>query len=287
VATTAAVYVQDQVQLSPQLQAIVGARYDTFHVDLLDHRTAAEFRGDDGLVSPRAALVYKPIVPVSTYVSYTLAYLPRAGEQLASLSLSNQALEPESFRNYEVGAKWEINQQVSFTTAVYRLDHGNVVVRDPVDPTVSHLVDAERTTGVELELSGQLTPAWTVQGGYAYQDGEITASLSSTVRAGARLPQVPRHSFSLWNKYDLSARWAVGLGVTSQSDRFVATDNTVVLPAYSRTDAAVFFTVTDGIRAHVNLENVFDERYFWSAHNNNNIAPGSPRAVRVALTTRF
>jgi len=67
----------------------------------------------------------------------------------------------------------------------------------------------------------------------------------------------------------------------------VATDNTVVLPAFTRVDAAVFFTPTERLRIQANLENLFDERYYASAHNNNNIAPGSPRALRVALTTRF
>ena len=132
-----------------------------------------------------------------------------------------------------------------------------------------------------------LYPRWRIHAWYAYQQAEITRSLSAAVIAGARLAQVPDHSFSLWNKYELSSRWAAALGVISMSDRFVATDNTVVLPGFTRVDAAVFFTPTQRLRAQVNLENLFDERYFASAHNNNNILPGSPRAVRVALTTRF
>lgn len=287
VATVAALYVQDHVSLSPRWQAIVGLRFDRFTVDLRDNRTGGEFTSEDGLVSPRLALVFKPVVPVSIYVSYARAHLPRAGEQLSSLTPSNQSLDPESFRNYELGAKWEITRSLSVAAAAYRLDHGNVVVRDAVDPTVSHLVDAERTKGLELEVSGSLTERWSVQGGYAYQDGEITRSLSTAVVAGARLAQVPRHSFSLWNKYDISTRWGVGLGIVSRGDGFVATDNQVVLPGFTRVDAAVFANLTARLRAHLNLENLFDERYYWSAHNNNNIAPGSPRGVRVTLTTRF
>ena len=126
-----------------------------------------------------------------------------------------------------------------------------------------------------------------MQGGYAYQNGEITESLSATVRAGARLAQVPRHSFSLWNRYNFSPMWGAGLGIVSRSDSFVATDNTVVLPGTTRVDGGVFFTLSRQLRAHVNVENLFDTRYYWSAHSNNNIAPGSPRAVRVSLTTRF
>ncbi len=81
-----------------------------------------------------------------------MTYLPRAGEQLSSLSLTNQALDPEEFRNYEVGAKWDVNPGLAFTAALYRLDRSNVVVPDPVDPTRSILVDAQRTKGLELEL---------------------------------------------------------------------------------------------------------------------------------------
>jgi len=287
IATTAAVYVQDQLVLTRQVQAIVGLRYDRFEVDLLDNRTSTKFASADDLVSPRLALVYKPATQVSLYASYARSYLPRAGEQLASLSLSTQALAPENFRNYEVGAKWEINPRLSFTTAVYRMDHGNVVARDSVDPTVSHLVDAERTSGIEIELGGTAFGYWSVHGGYAYQNGTITRSLSSAVLAGSRLGQLPRHTFSFWNKYDISRVIAVGLGIVSRSDSFVATDNTVVLPGFIRVDAGAFFTISPRVRVHVNIENVFDERYFWAAHNNNNIAPGSPRAARVALTTRF
>jgi catecholate siderophore receptor len=287
VATLAAGYVQNQMALHPQLQAILGLRYDSFAVDLTDNRTSALLSSRDGLLSPRLALVYKPIPAVSFYGSYTRSYLPRAGEQLASLSLTTQALEPETFRNLETGAKWDINPGLALTTALYRLDHGNVVVRDALDPNVSHLVDAERSVGLEIELSGSLSDRWTVQGGYAYQDGEITESLSATVRAGARLAQVPEHSFSLWNRFDFSRMWGAGLGIVSRSDSFVATDNTVILPAFTRVDAGLFFTLTPKVRAHVNVENALNARYYWSAHNNNNIAPGSPRAVRLTLTTEF
>jgi catecholate siderophore receptor len=267
VATTAALYAQDQVALSQSVHAIVGVRYDRFDVDFRDNRTGSTFASTDGLISPRLALIYKPITPVSLYASYARASLPRAGEQL--------------------GAKWELTPALSFTTAVYRLDHGNVVVRDPVNPTLSHLVDAERSTGLELEVSGTVVDRWTVQGGYAYQQADITRSLSAAAVAGNRLGQVPAHSFSLWNRYDVSRMWGLGLGIISRSESFVATDNAVVLPKFARVDAAVFFNITPQVRVHVNVENVFDERYFPSAHNNNNIAPGSPRAARMALATRF
>lgn len=287
VTTIAAAYAQDQVALSRHVEAVVGLRYDQFDSDVTNNRIGVTFKSSDGLVSPRLGLIYKPVEPLSLYGSYSLTYLPRAGEQLASLSLTNQALDPEEFRNYEVGAKWDVLPTFGVTAAVYRLDRGNVVVPDPADPTLSLLVDAQRTRGVEVGLNGNITAAWSIAGGYAYQDGEITRSISATAQAGATLAQLPAHSVSLWNKYDFTPRLAAAVGVIYRGDVYTSTDNLVVLPNWTRVDAAVYYHLTSTIRAQINVENLLDAQYYPTAHSNTNITPGSPRAVRLALTTRF
>jgi catecholate siderophore receptor len=287
VATVAALYAQDQVELSRHVQAIVGLRYDDFRVDFRNNRTGARFETVDRLFSPRAGLIVKPVEAVSLYTSYSLAYVPRAGEQLASLTLSNEALEPERFTNYEVGAKWDVRPTLSLTGAVFRLDRTNVVVPDPVDPTRSLLVNGQRTKGVEIGAAGTPAAAWHVMAAYSYQDGVITHTLSASALAGARLAQLPRHTFSIWNRVDISRVWAAGLGIVRREDMFASTDNTVTIPAFVRVDAALFANLSSRVRAQVNIENVLGEEYYASAHNNFNITPGSPRAVRVTLTTRF
>ena len=286
-ANVAAVYLQDQIALSSRWQAILGLRYDRFTVDFHNNRNNSDLDSEDNLVSPRVGLVYKPLEPVSVYGSYSLSYLPRAGEQLSSLSATNESLDPERFVNYELGAKWDVGTRLSVTGAAYRLDRENVAVPDPLNPAVSVLVDAQRTKGLELGVSGSLTAGWTVLGGYAYQDGEITRSVSATAQAGARLAQLPEHTISLWNRYDLTPRIGLALGVIHRTDMFTSTDNTVVLPAFTRVDAAAYFSLGARLRAQANVENVLDEEYFASAHNNTNISPGSPRSLRVSLTTRF
>jgi catecholate siderophore receptor len=287
VATVAAVYTQDQVELSRHVQAVVGLRYDDFRVDFRDNRTGTSFSSVDGLFSPRVGVIVKPIEGISLYASYSLAHVPRAGEQLSSLTLSSQALEPEKFTNYEGGVKWDVRPHLALTAAVYRLNRTNVVVPDSIDPTRSQLVDAQRTRGIEVGISGEVNRAWRLTGGYAYQDGVITQALSATVPAGAVLAQLPRHTFSLWNRLDISRVWAAGLGIVTRGDMFTSTDNTVVLPALVRADAAVFATLSRHFQAQLNIENLFDASYYASAHNNFNITPGSPRALRISITTRF
>ena len=78
----------------------------------------------------------------------------------------------------------------------------------------------------------------------------------------------------------------MGLGVVHRGDVFTSTDNKVVVPAFTRVDGALFANF-GRVRGQVNVENLLDERYYAFAHSNDNITPGAPRSVRVALTTRF
>ena len=287
VANVAAVYLQDQIELSPQWQAIVGMRYDDFRVDLRNNRTGATFRSEDGLLSPRAGLVYKPLDAISLYASYSMAHQPRAGEQLASLSASNAALDPETFRNREIGAKWDIRPDLQASVAVYRLDRGNVAIADPLDPTRSILVDGQVAEGLELGIAGRITDAWQVMGGYAYQAGEITTTQPGGARAGNRLAQLPEHSASLWNRYDLNDAIGVGLGIIHRGALFASVDNAVTLPGFTRFDGALYWTLNPSMQLQLNVENLGNKRYFVSAHNNNNITPGAPRSAWVSVNYRY
>jgi catecholate siderophore receptor len=287
VATIAAGYVQDQIELTKHWQAIMGVRYDRFEVDFLNNRNGQTVATNDNLVSPRGGLLYKPFDNFSLYANYSIAYVPRAGEQLASLTLTNAALKPEEFRNYEVGAKWDIAPDLFATLAFYQLDRLNALATDPNNPAVSFLVDGQRTRGIELGLSGNITDVWKVFGGYAYQNGEITKSISSSALAGATLAQVPEHTFSLWNRYDITQQWGVGLGSVYRSEMFAATDNLVTLPGFLRFDAAVYYKPTKNIQLQVNVENLFDKEYYASANSNTNITPGSPIAANAGITVKF
>ena len=285
-ATTVAVYAQDQIRLARAFEVVAGVRVERFEMELTDNRTGTTLTSSDTLFSPRAGLIYKPVADLSIYTSYSRSYIPRAGEQLSSLTATAQALEPEVFRNYEVGAKWDAAASLALTLAMYRLDRGNVAIADPHDPARSLLVDGQRAHGLEIGWTGAVTPKWAIAGGYAWQEGEITRSLSSSAEAGASLAQLPRHSVSLWNRYQIVPRASAAVGIVHRGDAFTSTDNRVVLPAFTRVDAGLFVNVTTHLRAQVNVENVLDARYFASAHSNTNITPGRPRALRVALIVR-
>ncbi len=292
-AKVAAVYVQNQIKLLSNLQLIAGARFDHFTVDFTNHRTGATLDSTNDLVTPRAGLVFKPVEQVSLYGSYTLSYVPRAGEQLASLSDSNAALEPEQFENLELGAKWDATERLSFTAAAYQLERYNQAITDPSAGTAGGppagtliLVDGQQVRGIELAGTGHINRRWNMTAGYTYQDGK-TQSATSAVPAGTRIHQLPRNTFSLWNRYDFNSAWGAGLGVVYRDELFAAADNAVTLPAFVRYDAALFYRLNQHLYAQLNVENIFDTGYYASAHSNNNITPGAPLAIRLGVTARF
>jgi catecholate siderophore receptor len=286
VTNLAAAYVQDQIEFIPSLQVIAGTRFDYFDLQYHDRRAGSDLRRIDNLVSPRLGIVLKPRQLLSLYASYSVSYLPSSGDQFSSLTTVTQQVKPEKFNNYELGMKWDIHQDLSLTTAVYRLDRTNTRSTDPNDPTRIVQTGRTRSIGYEFGLSGKITPVWRVAGGYAYQDAFI-ASATAAAPVGAQVAQVPHHTFSIWNNYQITSKVGTGLGIVRRSDMFAAIDNTVTLPAYTRADAAVYVYLTERMRVQANVENLFDTRYYVNADSNTNISPGSPRSFRVALTARF
>ena len=281
----AGAYLQDQVELTPQVLALAGVRFDRFDLRYHNNRTGADLSRTDHLISPRFGLVLKPAMAFSTYASYGVSFLPSSGNQFTSLTVTTQTLEPEQFSNYEVGAKWDVRRDLSVTAAVYRLDRTNTLAPDPNDPTRTIQTGSQRSRGFELSATGDVTRAWQLLLGYGYQDVKITGRTMNAL-AGATVALTPHHQLSLWNKYQVTRRLGLGLGMIHQTAMFAAVDNAVTLPGFTRVDAAVFFNVTERIRAQVNGENLFDVRYYATANSNNNITPGSPRTVRVGLDVR-
>ena len=280
-----AVYVQDQIAFGPMFDLIAGLRYDRFELDAVNLFNGQTFRRIDDLWSPRLGLVFKPQETLSLYASYSRSYLPQSGDQFTSLDLTGAALEPEKFDNHEIGLKWELRPSLIFTAAAYQLDRSNTRVN--LTGGVVALSGEQRSRGIELQLSGEIRKNWHLNAGYALQDAEVRSATAACITGNCDIAQVPRHQATLWTRYDVTNRLGFGLGAYHQSKSFASISNTVVLPSYTRIDAAAFFDLTPRVRAQLNVENLFGETYFPTAHNDNNITPGAPTTVKATLRFGF
>lgn len=284
--TTTSFYLQDELSLSPKLRFIAGARYEKFAADFDDMRSGTTRSRTDEMISPRAGVVAKPSELVSVYASYGVSYLPGSGDQFSSLSEITEALEPEQFTNYEAGVKWDVRDRLALTAALYRLDRTNTRAIDPANPRLLLQTGEQRSQGFEMGAIGSLTSKWEVAAGLARQNARIT-SATAAAPAGALVPLVPKNNVSLWSRYNFTQRFGAALGALHQSSTFAGIDNKVTLPAFERYDAALYAGIGWGLRAQLNVENLLDTRYYPTAHSNNNITPGSPRAARLSITAEF
>lgn len=283
----AAVYVQDHLALNKEWKLLAGLRFDHFKTRFDDRRTlvaATDLSRTDNALSPRLGLTWAPTANTTWYLNYSSAFLP-SGEQL-SLATNTADMAPETAKNYEAGVRWDVRPRLTLSAAAFRTDRDDVKVVDPANAALLIPTGKQRTDGVELELSGEIARNWEIHGGYANLDGRVVSG--TTIPAGRRVGLVPRDALSVWNKFALGGGWSVGLGVIHQSEAYTSTSNTVKLPAFTRTDGAIYYTFADGkTRLALNIENLFDRKYYPTAHNDNNISPGAPRNARLTLSSRF
>lgn len=283
-------YIQDQLELGEHVQIVAGLRYDDFDIRTVNLVNGFAAARSDGKWSPRLGLVFKPQPNISVYTSFARSFLPQSGDQFAVLDATTARLAPERFENLEAGIKWDLTPELAMTAAIFQLDRDNTRATDPVTGTAVQ-TGSTRTKGFEAQLVGQITPQWQASLGYAHQTGEIR-STTTAAPAGRKLAQLPRDQASIWSRYDVTpfegfGAIGIGAGVVHQARQFATISNTVVLPAFTRVDAALFWDVSERLGLQLNVENLFDTRYYPSAHTDNNIAPGLPITARVSVRLKL
>jgi iron complex outermembrane recepter protein len=286
--STFAVYLQDQVALSPQLKVVAGARYDTSR----QFRTTQElgsprndFSQTDSALSPRVGIVYQPIEPLSIYASYTRSFAPSLG---FSRNVNNSSFAPETGQQLEVGVKADLSKQLSLTLAAYDLKKQNVSTPDPANPDFSIQTGEQTSKGIELDLTGKISPGLNLTLAYAYTDAFI--SRDNTFPVGNRLSDVPFHQASLLTNYEFQSGslkgFGVGLGLYYVGGRQGDLANSYELPSYLRTDAMVSYK-KDNWRAQLNFRNLFNQNYFVSSLSDRFVSPGAPFNVTASLGVDF
>jgi catecholate siderophore receptor len=276
-------YIQDEIALNEKFDLILGARYDRFEIDANDKKNNLRRSRTDDEITPRLGIVFKPEETVSLYASYSETFLPASGEQFATINDRTAALDPEEFTNLEAGIKWDFENGLSLTAAVFQLEKSSPeTARD--DAAAVAIVEST-IQGFEAQLQGKLTEQWFLSAGYSYLDGEVEDQ--NPAIDGNRPRELPEHMFSVWNQYQVTKKLGLGLGLIYQGEVFINTGNQTKLPSYARVDAAAYYQLTDHLRLQVNIENVTDELYFPNAHADHQATVGAPIHARFAISGRF
>lgn len=275
-------YVQDQLDLAARWKALVGVRHDRYRQTVINHRTAAVNHQRLGATSPRAGLVYQPTAAVALYASTARGFRPNSG-----IGIDNQAFPAEESRADEMGAKLDMPGGLAGTLALYRIRKKNVLTTNPVNPDYAIPAGEVASRGAELDVSGRLRRNLKLSASYAYTDARVTRG-DNTVRNGSRVPNVPRHSANVLLVAG-DARVSAGAGLAYVGERCgdVAASSGFTLPGYTTARLMAAYAPDKRWRIALDVDNLFDRRYYASSYSRLWVAPGSTRTATATLSYRY
>lgn len=311
-------YVLNTLELDPQWLLDLGVRWDKF--DTRSTLTYGPYNSaviaakptqqasdvlnvsnDANMTTYQAGVTFKPRPNGSIYLSYATSANPVGvdfGDGSEGISAANADLAPEQLRTLELGTKWDIlNNRLNLTAALFRTEKTNTRVLDSGGLTRN--IGATQTDGIEVTASGKLNPRWDLSAGYTYLDGkQLEAGMinlgttqqpryAPSPATGKQIPQLARHSASLWSTYQVLPVLTVGGGAFYSDKVFGNTVNTKWVPGYVRYDAMARYAVNKNIDVQVNVNNLTNQRYFTKAYASHYAVEADGRQGLISLNLKY
>jgi len=277
-----ALNLQDQILFTDTLRGMLGARLERFEQGIDDHTRNTTNRQQHDALTQRAGLLYQLTPEIGLFANASTSFKPNNG-----LDAAGRSFDPEEGIGYEIGIKSELfDDRLSSTLAAFHIEKKNVLALDPGTDT-SRAMGKARSQGFDLQVAGQVTDAVRVIGAFAYIDAEVTEG-DKVIPTGSRILGVAKHSGSLLGVYafqDGRLRGSdLGAAFTYVGDRSGEAGSDFELPAYHTVDLLAHYKASDNVTVGLNLNNVFDEKYFERSYSNYWVNPGEPRNFTVSLT---
>lgn len=293
-------YAQDLVQVAPSWKLLGGLRWDRFAGTYRTFSTAAADFGSltaergrtDSLWSKRIGVLYQPSPMASFHFSYGTSF-NTSGDTYQYDALGSNT-PPEASRNFELGARLDLAEgNASVRLALFHATKYNERNRDEdsVNATNYVLSGARHAAGVEVDVSGRITPAWEIYTSYAWiPDAEVdqASSVLGTTLIGETVGQrpglTPRYTGTVWTTYALTPNLRFGGGINARS-RDTPQQSSLLAPAFITGDLMVEYTVGD-LKFKANLTNVTDELYADVLYRGHYVA-GKPRTLQFTAGYSF
>lgn len=304
-AKTLGVYAFDSIGLGDRWVLNLGVRHDSYEADgTVQPRGAPAPVAEAGswdFVNYQVGVVFKPTANSSLYASWATSSTPptvSGGDQngaggSGSGNLSGELLDPEEAESFEVGAKTNLfDDRLAVSGAAFVLRRENAQIQ--VAPGVYEQAGEAEVRGVELGVSGNITRAWQVFGGYTWMDSELVSGAYNNANVGDPLANTPEHSFSLFSTWRATPKLSLGGGVYHVSDSFGGNQggagggsNAVYAPAWTRVDLFASYDLTDSASLQLNVQNAGDEDYILRTNGVHHADPAPGRQAILTLNLRY
>ena len=287
---TYATYLQDALYLTDKWIAVAGVRYQYYTQYAGKGRPFKENTDSrDEKLTPKFGLVYKVSPTVSLFSNVAQSFMPQS-----SIASYIGDLPPEESTAYEVGAKFDLFDGVTSNITFFDIHKRNVLYTETIgDETYAKTAGKVRSRGIEVDVAGSLSENLNVIASYGYTDAKVE---EDPEYAGKPLPNVPRHTGSLFLTYDInnvyeSNTLTLGAGGHALSRRSGTNGADYYLPGYAVADvfAAYRMKLQYPVTLQVNVKNLFDKTYYTSSIASNNLGNqiGDPREVQFTVKMAF
>lgn len=289
-----ALYTQDELSFGSreQWRLLLGGRFDQIDASAIDdyYGLSEPSTATFNAFSPRVGLTWTPVEALSLYASWSRSMRTELNNGILE---GGQLAKPVKGEQFEVGTKLSLlNGRFTPTLAVFDIRRRDGLVADPNDPTFTYSIQVgeQRSKGWELDLPFVVTDRWRLLASYTQLDTTISKDSDGGMQ-GNRLANAPQRNASLWSTYDLPgvSGLSIGMGANYVGERQANNSNTFTLPSYTRWDSNVTYRFGQALRYRVqlNVQNLFDKRYYDSGGSFVPMYPGAPRTAMVTLGAAF
>ncbi|CAG9176465.1 putative TonB-dependent receptor BfrD [Cupriavidus laharis] len=288
-ANTIGVYANDTIEFTKQWKAVAGLRYDYFNASVTNSISQPRsLQQSVNFTSVRLGGIWQPTEAQSYYLSYGTSFNPSL-EQLTNTTgtvTSQQQLEPEKNKSYELGGKWDLmNGDLSLTSAIFQITKDNARSQN-TDGTYT-LAGKIRVNGFRAGATGHITSRWQVFAGYTYLDAEIVDGVAAGTQG--KVPgNTPKHTATAWTSYAVTPEWEVGGGAFYMSQRYANNTNTTQVGGFVRWDGMVAYHQPK-YDVRLNLFNIFDKKYYDALiqSDGGRSVPGTGRTAMLSFSYRM
>jgi iron complex outermembrane receptor protein len=315
-----AAYVQDQVALGDEFYLLVGLRFDsawaiigeTTRIPATQGKWTAYDAPSQAVqaIKHREGLVWHPTASLSFYVKYTQNFAATPSLYINVNGNSGLDLPQQSATEWETGVKLELpDGRATATLAAFDLTKENIsssLLEPALDPSgIQFFTGTARNVGLEADIHGELLPGLQVLANYAYIQSRIIYDSGNSVTLGTsgseligstgdRLFGVPRNGGSAWGSYRFDDGMLRGLksgaGMVARGARAGDNVNDYELPGFIKWNAfAAYDWLVRGTQMSIqlNVDNIFNARYFESVSGTRTVMPASPRRWLGSFRMQF
>ncbi|MDX2029593.1 MAG: TonB-dependent receptor [Blastocatellia bacterium] len=301
-------FAQDILQLASRLTLTLSGRYDNWRDSSAAsvERTLATGAVRPRFFAPRSEEAFSPRINLAYAVrpqvtlraaAYRAFRAPTLNELYRSFrvgdtqTLANAALNAERLTGGEIGAAFAPARIFNARLTTFWTETNNPISNFTLTVTPA-LITRERRNlgrtrarGLEAEADLNVSDRWRITAGYLLVDAIVRRAPQDASLVGQRLPQVPRHLFTLQTVYSNPRIITAAIQFRATGRQFDDDQNRLPLGSFALIDASVSRPLTRNVDLFFSVQNLLDERFIVARTPIENI--GMPRLVRGGLRFRW